>query len=324
MKTRLPIGWLPPIALLVILACALAGPEGLRWPSWQTPLDRALWTLRAHRILTAFVVGAALASAGTVFQAVLRNPLADPYVLGVSGGGALGAATAIVFGWQAWHAMALPLAAFVAALATLALVYALASQRGVTATQELILSGVIVSSMASSLLLLLLSFASVEGLHGITWWTLGNLQGASAPLLAACSACAAVGYVVNWGLARDLNALTLGSGMAHHLGVRTRRVVPLALAGATLAAAAAVALAGLIGFVGLLAPHAVRQFTGGDHRRLLPTATLAGGVLLVFCDTIARIAISPRELPAGVITALIGGPFFLVLLRRRHGAWFDC
>lgn len=309
------------LVLGVVLASGLLGPEGFARPDWHTPIGRGLFTLRLHRLATGFVTGAALAAAGVVFQAVLRNPLADPYVLGVSGGGALGAALCILLGWYAWHPVVLPLGAFVMAAATLILVYALASHEGVPSLYGLILSGVIVSAMASSLLMLLLSLASVEGLHSVTWWTLGNLQGSSTGLLAACAACAAAGLAISLGLSRQLDVLTLGTTTAHHLGVHPGRVVALALAAATLAAAAAVALAGLIGFVGLIVPHAMRHWLGARHRRLLLGAALAGGGLLVLCDTLARTLLAPRELPVGVITALIGGPFFLALLRRRRQAW---
>ncbi len=309
------------MAIVTALGCLLLGPEGFRLPDWRTPIGHALLSLRLQRVATGFVVGAALASAGVVFQAVLRNPLADPYVLGISSGGALGAALAILLGWQAIHPFFLPVGAFVLAAATLALVYALASRDGVPSIYGLILSGVIVSAMASSLLTLLLSLASVEGLHSVTWWTLGNLQGTSAALLAACSVCAGIGLLINLGLARDLNALSLGAHLAHHLGVRTERVIPLALAAATLSAAAAVALAGLIGFVGLIVPHVVRHWLGAGHRRLLIGSALAGGALLVLCDTLARTLMAPRELPVGVVTALVGGPFFLARLRRRRNTW---
>ena len=315
------LAWLALPALAVPCACAFLGPEGFGLPDPHTTVGRALLALRLHRIATGFVVGAALAAAGTVFQAVLRNPLADPYVLGISGGGALGAATAILFGWYAIHPLLLPLNAFAGAAATLLLVYALAAHEGAPTVYGLILSGVIVSAMASSLLMLLLSLASVEGLHSVTWWTLGNLQGGSPELLAACAVCAAAGLLASAAMARELNALALGTPMAHHLGVHPGRAAALALAAATLAAAAAVALAGLIGFVGLIVPHAVRHWTGADHRRLLWGSALAGGAMLVLCDTLARLLMAPRELPVGVITALVGGPFFLVLLRRRRQQW---
>jgi iron complex transport system permease protein len=309
------------LAIGIPLGCLFLGPEGFGLPDAQTPIGRALLSLRLHRITTGFIVGAALAASGVVFQAVLRNPLADPYVLGISSGGALGAALVILCGWYALHPLLLPLGAFVFAAATLLLVYALAAHEGAPTVYGLILSGVIVSAMASSVLMLLLSLASVEGLHSVTWWTLGNLQGASTELLAACAVCAGVGVGVSAGMARELNALALGTVTAHHLGVRAGRAAVFALAAATLAAAAAVALAGLIGFVGLIVPHAVRHWIGADHRRLLGGSVLAGGAMLVLCDTLARLLMSPRELPVGVITALVGGPFFLVLLRSRRQKW---
>ena len=283
----------------------------------------AIAMFRRYRLAAGFLVGAALALSGAVLQALLRNPLAEPYVLGVSSGGAFGAALVIVAGLATWHVLALPGGAFVAALATLLTVYALASRSGAPSVYGLILSGVVVSAMLNSLLMLLISFASVEGLHTITWWMLGNLQVTSGTRLLACGACVVAAFATVWLLARELNALALGREMAHHLGVRTRLVIALALGAATLAAAAAVALAGLIGFVGLIVPHAVRQVVGADHRRLLPVAAVAGGVFLVACDLVARLVLAPMELPVGVVTALTGGPFFLMLLRRRKRSWVE-
>ncbi len=309
-------------ACLLIPACAvMTGQDGFSWPATATELDRVLLQLRISRILAGFVVGAALSCAGAVLQAVLRNPLADPYVLGVSSGGAVGATLAIALGLQGYTVLALPLAAFVAAVVTLTVVFRLASRHGATSVHGLILSGVVVSSMLSSVLMVILSFSRNERLHGILWWMLGNLQINDMRVLAGCAVCCVVACVAALALARDLNALTLGTEMAHHVGVRTRFVVCCALGAATLAAAAAVALAGLIGFVGLIIPHAVRQMTGSDNRRLIPAAALAGGAFLVLCDTVARSLIAGQEIPVGVITALTGGPFFLVLLRRRREGW---
>ncbi len=311
--------------LLFVLTLAflslLIGGDGISWPVWHEPLGRALFWLRLHRVATGFVTGAGLALAGVILQAVLRNPLADPYILGVSGGGALGAAVVILLGWHLWHPALLPGGAALAAAATLLLVYLLASQGGGPSVYSLILSGVIVSSMASSLLLLLLSLARAEGLRSVTWWTLGNLQGGSPELLGACATAILVALIMALLLARGLDLLTLGSATAHHLGIRPQRVMVLALAAATLAAAAAVALAGLIGFVGLIVPHIVRQWLGARHRPLLLAAALTGGGLLILCDILARTLLAPRELPVGVITSLIGGPFFLWLLRRRRQVW---
>ena len=317
MKRTFLIILLLPASLAILVACALWGPHGFGLP------EPAIRTVRFYRIASGFIVGGSLACAGAVMQALLRNPLAEPYVLGVSGGGALGAALTIFLGLASAHALALPAGAFLGALATLLLVYALASHSGAPSVYGLILSGVVVSSMLSSLLLLLVALANVEGLHTIIWWMLGNLQPDSGSMLLACGGCGAAAFVVVWLLARELNALTLGRDMAHHLGVRTTLVVAVALGAATLAAASAVALAGLIGFVGLIVPHAVRQVVGADHRRLLPATLVAGGVFLVVCDTFARLVLAPQELPVGVITALTGGPFFLVLLRRKKRSWVE-
>lgn len=297
----------------VLLAYAI-GPAGFGWPVWNSPVG----ILRSQRVATGFAVGAALACSGAILQALLRNPLADPFVLGVSGGAGLGAALVIFMGWTAAGVWMLPAAAFLFGLATLALVYSLAGRGGASSLYGLLLSGVILSSLCSSLLMLLLSLAPVEGLHGITWWMLGNLQISSAALLRVGGVFIGLGLLGAFGLARDLNALTLGREMAWHVGVHAPAVVLLGLLLATLLAATAVAMAGLIGFVGLIVPHAVRAWVGSDHRRLLPASALAGGLFLVACDTLARTVMSPVELPVGVVTALLGGPFFLLLLRRRR------
>jgi iron complex transport system permease protein len=321
-RKSLPTLFLYLLAPVVLAACVLLGPHGFALPDPATPAGRALLELRLFRVAAGLLVGAGLACSGAVLQALLRNPLADPYVLGVSGGGAFGAALAIFFGWSVAHVLALPAAAFVAALATLLLVYRLATRHGVVSVYGLILSGVVVSAMLSSFLMLLVTFAG-DRMPPIVFWMLGNLQVTDVTLLLTCGGCVLAAFLTVWLLSRELNALALGHDMAHHLGVRTELAVALALGAATLAAASAVALCGLIGFVGLIVPHAVRHLVGADHRRLLPAAAVAGGVFLVVCDTFARLVAAPAELPVGVITALTGGPFFLVLLRRRTRTWLD-
>ncbi len=320
--------WIPwlllAVAPLVLGGALLIGPTPVALLDPHTALGRAVLLLRLNRVGAGFAVGAALAGAGVVLQALLRNPLAEPYVLGVSSGAALGAALAIFFGLTTLGALVLPASAFTLGLATMALVYALGSHHGAPSLYGLLLSGVIVSAVASSLLMLLISLAPVEGLHSITWWMLGNLQSASGPLLAGCVALMAIAGGGVWLFARELDALTLGREMAHHLGARPGLVVGLGLAGATLLTAAAVALAGLIGFVGLVVPHVMRSLIGPAHRRLLPAAALAGGLLLVLCDALARTVAAPLEVPVGVVTALLGGPFFIVVLRRRRKAgWVE-
>ena len=309
--------------IAILGACLFFGASVIGLPDLDTLSGQAIFALRASRVAAGFLVGAALACAGVVLQALLRNPLADPYVLGVSSGAGLGAAAAILGGLAMRSAFALPGTAFIASALTLAVVYAIASDGGVPSVYGLILSGVIVSSVCSSILMFLVATAPVEGLHSVMWWLLGNLQPASPQLLAICATLIVAGCLGAWLLAGHLNAMTLGTEMAHHVGVRTGLTVTLGLALATLVTAAAVGLAGLIGFVGLIVPHVMRGLVGPDHRRLIPAAALCGGVFLALCDALARTLMAPVEIPVGVVTAVFGGPFFLFILRRRRKqVWF--
>jgi len=318
LTTRQILLWLIPIPFLLGI-CLLAGSSGFGLPDTATATGRALLELRLSRLLTGFVVGAALSCSGCALQAVLRNALAEPYVLGVSSGGSLGAALVIATGLSALTPLALPGGAFLAAALTLLLVCLLAGRSNGYSPNTLILTGVVTGSMLSSLLMLLLSFAQTRAVHSITWWLLGNLQATSWPLILSVTLLVTLALGVLCCEARTLNALLLGHEAAYNLGVRTRFSVPLILTAATLAAAAAVAVSGIIGFVGLIVPHALRRLAGANHRTLLPCAALFGGTFLVLCDTLARTLFAPHEIPVGVITALSGGPFFLYLLTRRGG-----
>ncbi len=322
---RLWVWWLAPAALALLAACLLFGAAGFGFPDTADPGGRLILQLRLQRVAAGFLVGAALSCAGVVFQALLRNPLAEPYVLGVSGGAAMGAALAILAGLNALSVFFLPGAAFIGALLTLGLVVRLARDPGGGAhsVYSLILSGVIVSAIASSMLMFCISVSSDTAMHNILWWMLGNLEAKSPALLLAAAVPVVIGFAGAWLLAGDLNALTLGSDMAHCLGVRARFCLALGLILATAMTAAAVSLAGLIGFVGLVVPHAARSLVGADHRRLLPVAAIGGGLLLAVCDAAAR-SLMETEIPVGVITAFVGGPFFLILLRsrsRRRAGW---
>ena len=298
--------------------CVLMGAAGIGLPDWTT--QPVILRLRLTRVLAGFLIGAALSCAGVVLQAILRNPLAEPYVLGVSSGAGLGAAVAILTGFSALGAFSVPLSSFVLAVLTLLTVYRLAGPGGSRPSVfGLILSGVMVSSVCSSLLMFLVSVAPIEGMHSVIWWTLGNLEVTSDALLAVGGGISAAGCLAIWALSPELNAITLGHEMAHHLGVRVKVIVAVALGLATLITAASVAVAGLIGFVGLLVPHVMRTLVGPDHRRLVPAAALGGGAFLAVCDAVARTALNV-EIPVGVVTALIGGPFFLFLLHRRRKA----
>ncbi len=321
-RSKVAFVWLlVALAPVILFLCVLAGAVPLSFRELTIPSGQAILTLRLGRILCGFAVGAGLACSGVVLQALLRNPLADPYVLGVSSGAALGVAAAIIAGIAGIYV--LPLCAFAGAVIVLAIVLLLAYRRGTTNIYALLLSGIIVGSICSSLLMLIISIAPLEGLHSITWWMLGNLQVTSLPLLVFAAVLVAVGFAGVWLMARQLNALALGREMAHHLGVPIGAVVTGAVILATLMTAAAVAVSGLIGFVGLIIPHLVRLVIGPDHRRLVPASALAGGLFLVICDTAARTIWAPVEIPVGVITALIGGPLFLFLLRRSSRGWFE-
>ena len=278
-------------------------------------LGGALFWLRLWRVLAGLVVGAALALAGAVLQTVLRNPLADPFVLGLSGGASLAASFVLATGLAAVGAFVLPTASFVGAVTALLVVAAVARAAG-GGPVTLILSGVVMGGITSSLLMLILTFSESRALQAVTWWMMGNLSSAEPAELAVTGACAGVAAIVLLAQARKLNALVLGADYARTLGVRTERVVPLVLGAASLATAAAVSLAGVIGFVGLIVPHAVRRLAGANHRALLPLSALGGGVFLVACDQAGRL-FGEVEVPAGVITALAGGPFFLYLLIRH-------
>ena len=315
-STRHMLLFLLPLPFLLALSL-LMGSSGFGFPDLSTATGRALLELRLCRLATGFAVGAALSCSGCALQAVLRNALAEPYVLGVSCGGSLGAAVVIVTGLSVVTPFAIPAGAFFAAAATLCLVCQISRRAGGYSPNTLILTGVVAGSMLSSLLMLLLSFAKSRTVYSITWWLLGNLQSTSWPLIASASALIALAIATLCLEARSLNALALGQENAHHLGVDTRRSVPVVLGAATLAAAAAVAVSGIIGFVGLIVPHALRRIAGANHRLLLPCAALFGGTFLVLCDALARVLFAPHEIPVGVVTSLSGGPFFLYLLSTR-------
>ena len=289
--------------------------KDLKDPKDPKDLQGALFRLRLWRILAGLLVGAALALAGAVLQTVLRNPLADPFVLGLSGGASLAAAAVLATGLVSLGAFVLPAAAFAGAVLSLLFVVAVARAAG-GGPVTLVLAGVVSGSFASAILMVLLACSSTRTLQSVTWWMMGSLQTAEPASLAATGACIALATLAILSQSRALNALALGPELAQTLGVRVGRVLPLVLGAASLAVAAAVSLAGIIGFVGLIVPHAVRKIVGANHRALLPASAVAGGLFLVACDQLGKI-FGEVEIPAGVVTALAGGPFFLWLLVRR-------
>lgn len=308
------------VAVPLLLGLSLLlGPTGVMLPDFNEPVGKAIMALRFNRLVMGLLVGSALSVSGVVFQAILRNPLAEPYVLGVSGGAGLGATMAILFGAVAAVPLSLPLTAFVSAVATLFLVYGIASKGsgGVPSVYSLILSGVIISAICSSLIMFFVSMASVEGLHNVVWWMLGSLQPVPGGQRLVSVLFIASGIGGAWLLSSRLNALTLGREMAHYQGINADVVIMVGLLCATLMAATAVSMAGMIGFVGLIVPHVARAMFGPDHRWLIPLSAIGGGTFLAVCDAFARTVLAPIEVPVGVVTALAGGPFFLLILQRK-------
>ncbi|MFJ7775710.1 FecCD family ABC transporter permease [Streptomyces yangpuensis] len=277
-----------------------------------------VWDVRMPRILLGAVVGAGLAVAGTVLQALVRNQLADPFLLGASSGASAGAVLVIVFGSAAaGFGMGVPLAAFAGSLAALVAVYAMARRGGTMTTGRLILAGVAVQYILSALTSLVLVLAAhPDQLRSVLFWTLGGLGGARWDELALPTVALLAGGALLLTLARPLDLLLAGEEGAHTLGLDTGRFRAAVFVLTSLVIGVLVACSGAIGFVGLMVPHAARMAVGAGHRALLPVAALGGAVFLLLADLIARTAAAPEEIPVGVVTALVGGPFFLWMLRR--------
>lgn len=278
--------------------------------------DAVVLGLRLPRVLLAILVGAALASGGATMQGLFRNPLADPGLIGVSAGAALGAVGAIVLGGQfgSWRVAA---AAFVGGLGATSFVYVLGRHRG--GVSHLLLAGVAVNAIAMAGVGLLTYLADENQLRDLTFWSLGSLGGASWSRLATVAPWILLPLLCLPSAAAGLNALLLGEGEATLLGHRPERLQPFLVGLVALAVGASVAFTGVIGFVGLIVPHLLRMGFGPDHRFLLPASAVGGATLLVAADALARTVVAPGELPIGVLTALVGGPFFLWLLLRGRG-----
>jgi ABC-type Fe3+-siderophore transport system permease subunit len=310
--------WIPPGTTLRLLAWKL----GLTGAPAGIPHSTAviLFDLRLPRVLLAAVVGAALAASGAIFQALFRNPMADPAIIGVSSGAALGAIAAILLGGGVLAGgLAVPVAAFGGALAVAFLVYRLARIGPAVQVATLLLAGIAVAAVISAVISLVMSFAG-EQLRSIYFWLLGGLAGRSWRALAASAPFVALGVALALLAVRDLNLMALGEERASQLGVEVERFKRLVLSTGALLAAAAVSVAGVIGFVGLMTPHILRLVLGADHRRLVPASIVGGAAFMVLADLAARTLLAPEEIPVGAVTALLGGPFFLYLLRRERRA----
>ncbi|QSS90425.1 iron ABC transporter permease [Streptomyces sp. M54] len=286
--------------------------------------ESVLWNVRLPRVVLALLVGASLGCAGALMQGVFGNPLAEPGVIGISAGAAVGAVASIALGLSFFGNWTITVCAFVAGLATVLLVYALSRSGGRTEVVTLILTGIAVNAFAGALIGLFIFFADNAQITQITFWQLGSLSQATWPKVLAVLPCAVAGLLIAPFYARKLDLLALGERPARHLGVDVERLRIVLVLVVALLTAAAVAVAGIISFVGLLVPHLLRMANGPGHRFLVPASALGGGVILVAGDLAARTVAAPAELPLGVLTALFGSPFFFWLLRRtrrRQGGW---
>jgi iron complex transport system permease protein len=316
------------LLLLAIIVAPLVGSSTIslanvfsrETPFADNPDAQIFFIARLPRTLAGALVGAALASAGVVFQGLLRNPLATPFTLGVSAGAALGAMLSITFaGTLGWPGLpAAPLASFAGSLIAVTIVYLLATarHRGLS-TNVLLLAGVTMNAFFSALILFVQYFADFAETFRILRWLMGDLDISSYQPLVSAAPLVVLSFVAFAWLARPLNLLNLGADAAETRGLDVLRAQRLAFASASLATGAAVSVGGPIGFIGIIVPHLVRLMVGADHRIVLPASALFGAAFLIGCDALARTIMAPLELPVGVITALIGGPFFLWLLVRR-------
>jgi iron complex transport system permease protein len=298
-------------AVVTIVLCTFIGPAGFGFVSTAPGAADIVGSIRLPRVLAAFFVGASLAVAGAAMQALFRNPMADPYILGTSSGGALGASVAIIF----LGGLFVPVFAWAGAVIAILIVWSIAGRQGVISVETLLLTGIAVSFFFSAIVSFLIAIAG-ENVHQIIFWLMGGFWNASASdaILSACILVPA-GLLLFF-MGRDLNALSLGEETAAHLGIDAARARWSVLGASTLLVAGAVSIAGSIGFVGLVTPHIVRMLLGPDNRVVIPACILAGGILLVTSDTITRTFFS--DLPVGIITAFIGAPFFIWLIHKRR------
>lgn len=297
-----------------VLSALRHGPNG------ASSDGQIVWLIRLPRIVLAALVGASLAASGVAFQSLLRNDLADPYLIGVSAGASVGAEAVLLRGHEEmWRGLAVPLASFVSATAAMTVVYSLARRGGRVLVTSLLLGGVVISAFLGSIATLLLELGGPEDAQRIQYRLNGSLQDATFGQCATVLVFLGIGLLVLMLEVRSMNLFLLGEESAQQLGVEVERFKTVLILTGSLLTAATVAFAGIIGFVGLMVPHIARRLAGTpDHRSVLPLSTLAGAVLMVWADTLARTALPEgRELPVGLVTAFLGAPFFLYLLRRH-------
>ena len=281
-------------------------------------IKEILFKIRLPRIILGFAVGGALAIAGVILQGLFRNPLVEPYTLGISGGaGVLVCLNIVLKVYQKFGVITFPVSGFLGAGLVIILVYILSVKRGILRIRGLLLTGVMISFISSSLMMLIMAITRAENLHGIIFWIMGSLEEPDTFLVKIALLISILGLLISYFFSLDLNAFSCGEEEAHHLGVDVEKTKKILFILASILTGVCVSVAGIIGFVGLLVPHLMRIFTGEDHRILLLTSYLCGAGFLIFSDTLARTIISPLELPVGVITGVIGGSLFIYVLTKR-------
>lgn len=274
--------------------------------------------IRLPRVLLGFSVGGALSISGVLLQGIYRNPLVEPYTLGISGGATLGIAMVIVLSvHQTLGVISLPIAGFLGSMATVFLVYLLSLKNGKINIQNMLLIGVMVSFISSSVMMLLMSTGSAETVHNIIFWIMGSLDETNKTLISISVITSVIGLLFTYFFVQPLNALRLGQEKARHLGINTDVTIKILFVIASILTGVSVSVAGIIGFVGLVIPHIIRSVVGNDYRIFLITSFLAGGSFIVLSDTLARVIIAPSELPVGVITGIIGGTVFIFMLTKQ-------
>jgi iron complex transport system permease protein len=311
-----PTVWLLLLAAALaaaMLGCSMLGVVHFGWDEmWQSSI---FWNLRAPRIVLSVLVGAALSVCGAAYQSVFRNPLTDPYVLGISSGASVGAAVAILLGLEAYM-LGVGTCALVTGLLTIVVIYRIASIGNRMHTTTLLLTGVCITFLMSAIISFIMVLRQ-DKMDSIIFWTMGSFASASWTEVAIVAPVVAVGIGIVLYYARDLNLLLAGSETARSLGVEVERVKRVLLLSTTLMVAFCVATCGVIGFVGLVVPHCLRLVLGPDNRRIVPCAIFAGGLFMLLCDTLARTLLMPAELPVGSLTALAGAPLFIYLLYKN-------
>lgn len=315
--SKIKISTLIAIPALIFFIALFMGPKVINPFHINTIEKEILLSIRLPRVIVAFLMGIALGASGAMLQGILKNPLADPYILGISSGAALAAAFGLLSGLYFLGKFSIPFTAFIGAFVSSMIVGSLGWKRGKLLPERLLLAGVGLGFLFYAILMLLISLSSHEGMRRALLWIFGDLSIADWSLVPFGCVFIAAGLYISFSRAKALNALMLGDEFAHSLGFSVHRERLLLFISVALMTSASVSLGGTIGFIGLIIPHMARFFTGADSRVLIPASALCGGAFLCLADLIGRSVMPPMELPSGIITAIIGSPYFLYLLRKR-------